>query len=262
MTQKERRLQIKARAKKQLKQSSSNPYLATLVFGLINFLMLIIFEVYMVCALGLSNFLGNEDYIGLNVYTAFQIIISIISLLLMNGFMWYCLKVYRGEQNSIKDIFNGFSKKGLKLFLITLIEGLLSFIVMIILCVPMFIILFITEDNSAIFLIVFLLIYALMFIALLYVSYSFRMTCYIIYDNDLGIIDTIKLSFKMMKGHKWELFKLDMTLIGWVLLILITFYIAGIYVFPYMWTVNAGFYEELKNENNAETINGEIIEKL
>lgn len=53
-----------------------------------------------------------------------------------------------------------------------------------------------------------------------------------------------------------------MTLIGWVLLILITFYIAGIYVFPYVWTVSAGFYEELKNKNNAETINGEIIEKL
>ena len=262
MTQKERRLQIKARAKKQLKQSSSNPYLATLVLGLINFLMLIIFEVYMVCALGLSNFLGNEDYIGFYVYTAFQIIISIISLLLFNGFIWYCLKVYRGEQNKIKDIFNGFSKKGLKLFLITLIEGLLSFIVMIILCIPMFVILFVTEDDSTIFLIVFLLIYALMFIALLYISYSFRMTYYIIYDNDLSIIDTIKLSFKMMKGHKWELFKLDMTFIGWVLLILITFYIAGIYFLPYAWTVNAGFYEEIKNENSIETINGEIIEKL
>ena len=88
------------------------------------------------------------------------------------------------------------------------------------------------------------------------------MTYYIIYDNDLSIIDTIKLSFKMMKGHKWELFKLDMTFIGWVLLILITFYIAGIYFLPYAWTVNAGFYEEIKNENSIETINGEIIEKL
>ena len=87
MTQKERRLQIKARAKKQLKQSSSNPYLATLVLGLINFLMLIIFEVYMVCALGLSNFLGNEDYIGFYGYIPFQIIISIIkSLNFYSGF--------------------------------------------------------------------------------------------------------------------------------------------------------------------------------
>lgn len=66
-------------------------------------------------------------------------------------------------------------------------------------------------------------------------------------DPSKSITQCIKESVDMMKGHKWELFWLQLTFIGWGLLTLITFGIAGLWVSPYKKLTEANFYLELKN---------------
>ena len=51
-----------------------------------------------------------------------------------------------------------------------------------------------------------------------------------------------------MKGHKWDLFVLDLSFIGWILLGIMTAGIGLLWVAPYMETTRAAFYEDLKNE--------------
>ncbi len=81
-------------------------------------------------------------------------------------------------------------------------------------------------------------------------AYSYSMTTYILGDcPDVKAKDALKLSMRMMKGHKWQLFVLQLTFIGWDILTILTLGILGVfYVEPYKAITYAGFYDEIKNE--------------
>jgi len=67
--------------------------------------------------------------------------------------------------------------------------------------------------------------------------------------------DAIKLSKRMTKGHKVELFKLELSFIGWKLLSYLTLGIIGIfYVNPYYYITWAGFFIELRNLSVANGV--------
>ena len=52
----------------------------------------------------------------------------------------------------------------------------------------------------------------------------------------------------MMKGHKFDLFWLNFSFIGWIILSALTMGIAYVWLMPYMQTANAAFYQDLKKE--------------
>ncbi len=80
-------------------------------------------------------------------------------------------------------------------------------------------------------------------------AFRYSMTFYILADNpEMSGYDAMKKSKEMMIGHKWELFVLGLSFIGWILLVSITFGIAAIYVQPYMEATVVNFYEKLKAE--------------
>ena len=78
------------------------------------------------------------------------------------------------------------------------------------------------------------------------------MSYYILKDNPgMDANEARKASIEMMKGHKWQLFCLEFSFIGWIILSILTFGILTLWVGPYMETAKAAFYEELKaNQNN------------
>lgn len=80
-------------------------------------------------------------------------------------------------------------------------------------------------------------------------SYSYSMTAYILKDNpDLKYNGAIERSMAMMKGHKFDLFYLQLTFIGWGLLCLLTCGIGFLWLSPYMSSAMANFYEDVKAE--------------
>ncbi len=62
-----------------------------------------------------------------------------------------------------------------------------------------------------------------------------------------SITQCIKESVDMMNGHKWDLFYLELTFIGWWLLTAITVGIAGLWVAPYVKVTETNFYLSIKN---------------
>ena len=75
------------------------------------------------------------------------------------------------------------------------------------------------------------------------------MTFFIMQDNPgIGANEAITRSRQMMKGHKWQLFCLHFSFIGWILLSVLTFGVLMIFVAPYMQAAEAEFYENLKAE--------------
>ena len=83
-------------------------------------------------------------------------------------------------------------------------------------------------------------------------SYSYAMTPYLLKDNEeLSGNEAIEESMRMMDGHKWDLFCLDLSFIGWMILCIFTLGIGMLWLLPYMNTARAAFYEELKSQQNA-----------
>ena len=83
---------------------------------------------------------------------------------------------------------------------------------------------------------------------------SYSMTFYIMADNPgTPAMQAIERSQEMMRGHKWQLFCLQLSFIGWYLLIGLTCGLAAIYVAPYMASANAAFYQKLKEETEPQT---------
>lgn len=74
-------------------------------------------------------------------------------------------------------------------------------------------------------------------------SYSYRMVPYILADNpNIGARKAIKLSNKMMDGHKFDLYGLDLSFIGWYILGILALLVGTLFVLPYSNATYAEFY--------------------
>lgn len=79
-------------------------------------------------------------------------------------------------------------------------------------------------------------------------TFAWSQTDYIIHDNpNLSAKEAREISARMTDGYKADLFVLSLSFIPWILLSGITCGIALIYVLPYIFTVSAMYYENLKS---------------
>lgn len=89
--------------------------------------------------------------------------------------------------------------------------------------------------------------------------YSYAMVPYILAENpDISGSEAITLSRKMMDGHKFELFKLELSFIGWHILSAFTLGILDIFfISPYTTAAYCEYYAWLRNlakQNHVENI--------
>ena len=83
-------------------------------------------------------------------------------------------------------------------------------------------------------------------------SFSYAMTPYILQDYpELSANQAINLSRKMMTGHKFDFFWLNLSFIGWAILCLFSCGVGYAWLMPYVQTASAAFYQEVKKEVNV-----------
>ena len=84
-------------------------------------------------------------------------------------------------------------------------------------------------------------------------AYAYKMVPYLLQDYpDLTPKEALKLSREMMRGSKWDLFVLDLSFIGWIVLGVLSMGILLFWITPYIATAEAEFYNDLKNEAIVE----------
>ncbi len=84
-------------------------------------------------------------------------------------------------------------------------------------------------------------------------SFGLSIVPYVYSENkDLGVMETLKLSYNMMKGHKLDLFVLMISFYGWMILGSLTFGILYIWLYPYMQVSMTKFYVEILNNYNKK----------
>ena len=105
-----------------------------------------------------------------------------------------------------------------------------------------------------------MVVYIILWCLLLYIpgiikALSYSMTPFILRDTDLSYNEAIERSMKLMDGHKWELFVLGLSFLGWGILCMFTFGIGFLWLEPYIVTTYAEFYKNLLEEekNSVQT---------
>lgn len=88
-------------------------------------------------------------------------------------------------------------------------------------------------------------------------TFSYAMTEFVLFDDlqnnqYYGPLTTIRRSKEIMKGHIWQLFCLELSFIGWWLLVGFSLGLAAIYVIPYQMTSRAIFYNDLRQTQRSQ----------
>lgn len=82
---------------------------------------------------------------------------------------------------------------------------------------------------------------------------GFTMSFYILRDRpELGVFGSMSASWNMMRGHKMELFLVCLSFFGWIVLGILTLMIGFLWLYPYIYTAMACFYERIKEEERAD----------
>lgn len=144
---------------------------------------------------------------------------------LVIGLNFFSVAMYRGDATSLEDIFReGFDNFGRKL-------------------------------GGYLWMELFIYLWSLLFVIPgIIKAISYALTPYILADcKNVRATDALKLSMRMMEGHKWEYFVLGLSFIGWTLLTYLTCGLLYVfYVGPYMNNTFAGYYAERKAAALAE----------
>lgn len=81
-------------------------------------------------------------------------------------------------------------------------------------------------------------------------SYRYRLAPYLMAENpNLGIREAVNMSKELMDGHKWRLFCLELSFIGWGILSAMTCGIGDLWLKPYISAATAAFYVDRTGRN-------------
>ena len=86
-------------------------------------------------------------------------------------------------------------------------------------------------------------------------AFAYAMTPYILEEHpEIGAWEASRVSQKMMRGHKFRLFRLNLSFIGWALLCVLTLGVGFLWLVPYMQMSQAAFYSDLKAQQGDAAI--------
>lgn len=188
-----------------------------------------------------------------------SIALLVVSIPLSFGFIGQLLKFSRKEQAGVLDFFTiGFNNFGkswsiLGHTFLKLVGYIIAYVVCTFAMVGL-IVAAISAESIAMLVIGMMIIGILFFviyILLLMKSYLYVLTEYIGNDNsEMSAKEVVEKSAELMKGHRWELFVLELSFIGWAILAMLTCGIGLLWLEPYMQVTTIKFYENLANGNN------------
>ena len=158
----------------------------------------------------------GSTFINLNIFALAQLIIGGV---LQLGYAGILLKQHDGKDFAFSDLFSQFERFG-QGFAQKFLRGLYSFLWGLLLIIPGII-----------------------------KSLSYAMTPYIMADHpNLTANQAIDRSKDLMEGHKWELFMLHLTFIGWDILAALSLNLGHLVLNPYKNAAEAAFYRAITNQ--------------
>jgi uncharacterized membrane protein len=128
-----------------------------------------------------------------------------------------------------------------KSLLYNIIIGIITFIILIIaIGITVF-----SIDNTGILFFIRFIISMSIYVGFIILAIGWSQAPYIIVENNIGVIESMKISMKMMKGYKLKYFTLGLSFIGWAILSILTLGIGLLWLIPYINLTFANFYKDI-----------------
>ena len=150
---------------------------------------------------------------------AINIVLQLVLTVVFAGFVIYLLNLTRNSEPCFGNLLDGFGILG-KVILLSVLKTIFVSLWSMLLIVPGII-----------------------------ATYRYKMALYLLLDNPhMSVMECLRESSKMMRGHKMEFFVLELSFIGWMILgsFGMAGYIIRIWSMPYMNLTYIQFYEKLK----------------
>lgn len=158
--------------------------------------------------------------------------LNLMSMIVSMGYTLYTLRVSRRASPGFGDVFDAFAM----FFRVIVLSFVRSILVSSVYAVPMSLLSTLIDPVSASMFCLPLIVPMFM------LAYAYRLADYILLDNpSFAAIQCLGLSRFAMRGRKWDLFKLDLSFLGWILLCV--FPPVWLWVRPYMSVTAAGYYD-------------------
>lgn len=178
------------------------------------------------------------------VFAGLDLLLSLYGCIMSFGYTSYCLRLARNEQPGYRNIFDGFAKVGRVLWM-NILTSIFIFLWTLLFMAPGLagVAIAAVTDSTALFFLAWLLYMAGLILAIV-VTYRYRLAVYYLIDDpDCTAREAITRSKLTMRGRKGELFALDMSFLGWLILGAFTFGILYLWLNPYMGAAEANFYD-------------------
>lgn len=174
---------------------------------------------------------------GMSIVTIFvTILVSLYGVVMNYGYMNYALKLYKGETTAYAQIFGGFPVAAkaigasVMIYIYVFLWSLLGTFVGV--CATLIAVVTVMAFELSGFMLglIFLLVLAVWIaieIFVLFVSYRYTLAPYYILTSDKGVFAAIRASKEEMQGNLGRYFVLELSFIGWeLLMVLIVFVVA------------------------------------
>lgn len=146
------------------------------------------------------------------------VVIRLTSMVLGAGYIIYTLSVRRGLYTSYGTLFDGFIFAG-KVILLEVLITIFVFLWSLLLVFPGII-----------------------------ASYRYRFALYNLCEHpSMSVMEALRMSKAQTRGHKWQLFVLDLSFIGWNLLCSLTLGILSIWIMPYIQQTDIGYFVAIRD---------------
>ena len=146
-----------------------------------------------------------------------SIVLSLVSMVLSAGYVLYTMRVRKGMIAPYTTLFDGFLFVG-KIILLEIVISIFVFLWTLLFIIPGIV-----------------------------AGYRYRFALYNLCENpEIGVMEALNMSKAQTRGHKWELFVLDLSFIGWNLLCSLTLGILSIWIMPYIQQTDIGYFQAIK----------------
>lgn len=226
------RISLKLRAKEIVADGKPSP----IVFSVLYVLVMVIIGLLSAKLISIKidtntliRFIENSDIEGFYDYIVAQapspiavfldFLLAMMTAVLNAGFAIFTLNLVKGESASLWNLMDGFG-----MFLRVVWLSILEYI--------------------------FIVLWSMLFIIPGFIAfYRYRQALYLLIEHpEMSAYECLKESSRLMRGHKWELFELDLSFIGWWFLSLLPVigYLVNIWFAPFYKITMALYYRQLK----------------
>ena len=201
---------IKAESRSLLRTGEVNPFRMTLFYLLITLVLDMINS-------GVSYMIDSAGGFTVLSFSFVSILVGLVALVLNAGYYCYCFGILRREEMPYESLFDAFPFAG-KVILLSIVEGVFIFLWSMLFVIPGIVAAY---------------------------RYSFAMLN-LCENPEIGVMEALNMSKAQTLGFKWQLFVLDLSFIGWNILVGLTLGILDIWVAPYIAQSNIAFFQEIK----------------